>query len=535
MAYDATPKYTAQKSCMTCPAMIDPSRQASAAGGLVGSPMCGRFMKVLTRPTQPIEVAHVVLKDTANKCAEYGKEIKLVPLTENAAVFLNVGIDTSAKEQTALDSIQTPNCNNCANFVPASDVRQAFGWLQPMCKATGSLMIDAKLHNNAKQCGKFVTQAGPRGRDKLEKFLLLPQFSSKYGVVDLAKKYIDAISGHVDRAKYVTDRNVGVRAKAAGIRAWRAVEDPQGYGETVYLPIFDPDAKVEVDGKMEPLFTKAELEKIPQTHDSEHPELYADHGGLIYRIVVLLMKLDETPALWGQGGTGKTEIGRHIAWLCGLPFNRISINAASEIDDIAGKYLFVNNETVIHWGRLARAWQRPCVTLLDEPNTGPNDIWQLCRSLTDNSRTMVVDHLDATRIIRHIYCMFMMALNPAWDVRNGGTHDVADADLSRLSHIFFDLPPRDLEMAIIRKRVELDGWVIPEDRLKMVMEVAKQLRLSSQTGALQTTWGVRHNIRAARNLRFFNGPLAYRTAIADALEPAQLELVLNTVRSQFGD
>lgn len=529
------PATPAGKSCLKCPSLIEPRSQAAILGGMTGSPMCGRFMKVLTLPTQPLEVANNVLRDVAAKCSSFGEDAKVNPLPENTPVFFPIGVDLAAKEPGPSDASATPNCASCANFVPANKVQAEWGWTQSACRANGALMIDSHLEANAKTCGKYVRQVGPRGNIKLNTFGLLPMFSPTYGVVDIAKRYLDAVSAHVDRAEYPTDRPVGPKAKAAGIRAWRVVEDPLGYGAPVFLPIFDQNAKVEIDGQMEPLFSKKELATIPQTGDNEHPELYADHGSLLYRIAVLLMKLDETPALWGQGGTGKTEMFRHIAWLCGLPFNRISINAASEIDDIAGKYIFVDNETKVHYGRLSIAWQRPNVTLLDEPNTGPNDIWQLVRSLTDNSRMMVLDHLDATRVSRHDYCLFGMAMNPSWDIRNSGTHDVSDADLSRLAHILFNLPPRDLEMAIIRKRCELDGWNISDDQLKMVMEVSKDLREASLSGALQFTWGVRHNIRAARNIQFFNGPLAYRMAIGDALEPAQLETLMRFVTSQFGD
>jgi MoxR-like ATPase len=525
-------------SCLKCPSVVEPKDQARLIGGVVGSPMCGRFMKILTRPAQPADVALHVMKDVASKCDAFGVPATTAPIAADSSAMFEVGIDTDAKHPSGTAGFDntTPTCRGCANFVPTNKVQEELGWSQPACRAKGALMIESHLVPNAKNCGTFVAQVGVRTYSNFrDTFKLLPIFSDKYGVVDVAQRYMDAVSLHADRSKYDSDKEVGPKAKANGIRAWRQIDDPLGYGEPVYLPIFDPDAKVNVNGEMRPLFTEHELEIIPQTGDSEHPELYADHGGLLYSLAVLLMRLDETPAMWGQGGTGKTEMARYIAWLCGLPFHRISINGSSEIDDLAGKYIFVQNETRIHFGRLATAWQRPGIIALDEPNTGPNDIWQMCRSLTDSSRMFVLDHLDGTRVSRHDYCMFMMLMNPSWDIRNAGTHDVSDADLSRLAHIMFDYPPRDLEKAIIRKRIELDGWTIPEDKLDSIMNVAADLRAASANGALQVTWGVRHNIKAARNIRYFPGTRAYRMAIGDALEPAQLETLIRFVTAQFGD
>lgn len=530
------PPSPAGKSCVTCPSFLQPRDQAAMIGGVVGGPLCGRFMKLLTRPTQPHDVAQKVLRDTASKCSEYGKEVTLTPIPETRPVFFQVGIDVGAKIQSERDAeAENPSCRLCANYVAPNDVIAVVGWSQPFCRGMGSVMVDTHLEANAKTCGKFVVQVGPRIRSNLHTLNLMPIFSTTYGIIDLAKQYVDAVNAAVERDEYPTDKPVGPKALARGIRAWRAIKDPLGYGADVFLPIYDSNAKIKINGQIDPLFTERELQLIPNTGDDEHPELYADHAGLIYRLAVLLMKLDDTPALWGQGGTGKTEIARHLAWMMGLPFHRISINGASEIDDIAGKYIFVGNETKIHWGRLSASWQRPGMILLDEPNTGPNDIWQLIRSLTDNSRMLVVDHLDATRIRRHSDAFFVMAMNPAWDVRNAGTHDVGDADISRLAHIMFDLPPRDLEIEIIRKRVELDGWEIPNDSLNKVMDVAKEVREASANNTLNFTWGIRHNIRVARNLQFFPGPLAYRMAIGDSLEPSQLEVLLRSVRSQFGD
>jgi hypothetical protein len=116
----------------------------------------------------------------------------------------------------------------------------------------------------------------------------------------------------VDPSLYETDRPVTQEQKDKGIRAWRKVVDPATENFT-FLPIYRPD-----------YFSDVERAKIPRTGDDEHPEDYIDHGFYVYKVSVLWMELDETPGLWGQAGTGKTEFFRHMAWLMQMPFVRIS-------------------------------------------------------------------------------------------------------------------------------------------------------------------------------------------------------------------
>jgi MoxR-like ATPase len=107
--------------------------------------------------------------------------------------------------------------------------------------------------------------------------------------------------------------------------------------------------------------------QIPHTGDDEHPEDYRDHGLYVYKTAVLWTELDETPALWGQAGTGKTEFFRHMAWLMQLPFIRFSINGSTEVDELEGQDAYTEGVgTHFEYGRFAKAWQSPCVIVVDE-------------------------------------------------------------------------------------------------------------------------------------------------------------------------
>jgi MoxR-like ATPase len=243
-------------------------------------------------------------------------------------------------------------------------------------------------------------------------------------------------------------------------------------------------------------------------------------------------ELDETPALWGEAGTGKTELYRHLAYLMHLPFERISITGSTELDDLAGKMHYSPEKgTYFSYGRLPRAWTKPCVICIDEPNVGQPDVWQFLRPLTDNSKQLVLDQNNGEAIKRHQDCYMGMAMNPAWDPKNVGTAQIGDADARRLWHIFLELPPEVLEREIIANRVALDGWEIDKERLDTIMAIAGELRGLIKDGTLPITWGLAQQIKVARASRWFDMVVSYRRAIGDYLEPDALEVLLDVVRA----
>jgi MoxR-like ATPase len=351
---------------------------------------------------------------------------------------------------------------------------------------------------------------------------LLPEYDSAFNLsVDPVRAYFKEKDNLVEPVDYPTDKDVTDEEQAAGIRAWREVPDPDGSGRVGYLPIYRTD-----------YFSPEEQNKIPKTGSDEHPELYVDHFGGTYLAAVAWTELDETPALWGEPGTGKTELYRYLAWLMNLPFERMSITASTEIDELIGMMKFHPEKgTFFKYGRLPLAWMKPGVLCIDEPNVGPLEVWQKLRPLTDNSKQMVLDENENELIDRHVDCFLGFAMNPAWDPRNIGANQIASADADRLFHVFIDLPPASLEREIIANRVRLDGWEISNDQLDMMMNIAQDVRDLSKDGTLTISWALRPQIKVARALRWFDTVTAYRRAIGDFLEPRQLEALLDMVKT----
>jgi hypothetical protein len=179
------------------------------------------------------------------------------------------------------------------------------------------------------------------------------------------------------------------------------------------------------------------------------------------------------------------------------------------------------------------AWAKPCVVCLDEPNTGPVEVWQRLRPLTDNSKQLIMDEAGAEHVDRNDDCYPGLAMNPAWDPKNIGALPISDADVNRLFHVYIELPDEATEKQIIASRVRLDGWELSADQLRLIMKVAVDLRAYSADDKLPITWGLRPQIKVARALAWFEPMTAYRRAIGDYLEPQAMDIIRDVVNTHL--
>ena len=505
------------KSCLDCPSMLDPSKATRFFSKSVGVPVCAKFGKPLGRIQSKENERAAIAKTFAKNCSEFGKE---APLTVNWStaefqVMLPDPHSTLPNQGVSPESVRT--CLNCSNFIDTEAVIGDLGWSSGLCAAKGKLVLGSRYIIEARNCD-YRSMGTPRTNTSGMTFI--PEYMENFtGTGDPIAAYLHSKTHFVDPVDYPTDKEITEVDAEHGIRAWRRIVDPLSEN-IVHLPIYDVN-----------FFSEEERKKIPRTGDDEHPEDYIDHFFGTYKCAALWTELDETPALWGQAGTGKTELFRHMAWLMCLPFERLSFTASTELDDIAGKWLLENGATVFEFGRLPRAWGKPCVIVLDEPNTAANEVWQFIRPLTDNSKQLVLDMAKGQALQRDQDCYLGMAMNPAWDMNNVGANLIGDADANRLMHMAIELPEPKLEREIILTRCKHDGWEIPKDKLDAVMGIAEDIRDNIRLGSLTISWAIRPQIKVARALRWFDFLTAYRMAAADYLEPQQAEQVLDIVKT----
>jgi len=532
----------ASVTCLSCPAFQDEAATTTALGRSIGSPTCRvKGIPLLVPADANTEKGKIKLEVIANTCDYYGNaSIR----AHSAPVFLGdpgAGLQIGQNQ----DGGQTdpnpfpdpanviPSCRSCKSFVSAITTADRTGWTGAgTCTARGMLVPIDKASQISNKCKSALK--GPAvdpvnntvTRASLDGFVFSPIYGMKsatLGQDQVVQELIEPTQPKVDPREYVSDYPVGPAESAEGIRAWRKITNPGNKDQFVLLAIYNND-----------YFSPEEQAKIPQAGDDEAPDLYNDYSENLYKVAVAWNELNETPALWGEPGTGKTEFFRYVAWLMQLPFERMSITATTEVDDLIGNKEFTPEQgTYFRYGRLPLAWQKPCVIVLDEPNVGPPEVWQALRPLTDNSKQLVIEQAaeGGVRLERHADCYLGMAMNPAWDARNAGTESIADADSSRLMHLAVELPDAKTEMQIILDRVAKDGWKIGQATLDQLMTVAADIRRLSDQGTIGITWGIRHQIKVARALKWFSPAEAYRLAAGDFLEPSQRHAILDIVRT----
>lgn len=507
------------KTCLSCPSLLQPADAVAFFRKSIGVPVCARYGIPIGRIKSSATERDAIARHYGGKCPSHGMPKPGAPDWADAQfrVFL-------PDPRTVGGNKNTPNlvnsCAACQNFVREDVVARDLGWTAAACAAKGKLLLSNRYTLEARNCEErsFGTV-----RTTSDGLTYLPEYEDNFiGSADPVRERKKAVENWVDPADYETDVAVTAEDQTRGIRAWRKISDP-ATGNSVMLPIYDRD-----------FFKKEDQELIPKTGDDEHPEDYVDHNFYVYKVAVLWLELDETPAFWGKAGTGKTEFFRHMAYLMQLPFHRFSITGSTELDDLAGKMHYTEGVgTHFEKGRLVKAWESPCVMVVDEPNAGPPDVWQFLRPMTDNSKQLVLDQSAGERSIRSLDTYLGMAMNPAWDVLNVGTQPIGDADANRLMHLFIELPPATLEKEIIKTRCMHDGFDIPDNLLDMMMNIAEDLRKLTEEGTLPISWAIRPQIKVARALRWFDVLTAYRMASADYLEPEQQAMLLDVVRTHL--
>lgn len=512
------------RSCADCPSFLAAGDEATEY--LKSSPgfsTCARFGHVFDSMGMTAPHRRKILREKALKCPEYGEPRPQHIDAQRMQFSVSLpNIDAVTHMASNLDQTTVDSCLKCQWLTPMSHVQRQYGWRAGICNAKGKLISNGRAVYEQRGCPN-KREGGYPGATfiPIRDVQLNPELRPDYAPTsDPLKAFQNAQANFIDPFDFPTDMKVEPEDAKAGIRAWRAIEDFKT-GNIVMLPVYQPES---FDPRLQDL--------IPRTGDDEHPEKYLDYSNLLYKIAVTWRALDETPTLWGIPGTGKTEAYRWLAWLMCAPFHRISITASSELDDLLGKMMYdPERGTYFQEGRLVRAWQQPGVMCIDEPNTGPVEVWQMLRPLTDNSKQLVLDQADGRRIARNPDSYVGFAMNPAWDARNIGALPLADADTSRLMHVKIELPPEPVEREIIRNRCLGDGFNISDAQLRMILGISRDVRSLSDEGAFEGSWGIRNSVKTARLLAWLDIEDAVAMAVTDSLEPAQVQGILDIART----
>lgn len=520
-----------KRSCVGCPSFLpDGPKTEEFFGSRTGMDHCAKFGHILGHDSMHPRQADGLRKARAGACKEYGMPKPTRPHWEkvNPSVTLPTR-EAMTVEMSAdgnFDSIDS--CRSCVFFNQSETARRDWK-ASGICSSRNELVFRGQIDEKAQRCGSAIQMSrfasdGFRSRQLDMQMNLIPDLvDAFYKVMTPLERWKHEQKNFVDPSEYLSDRPVFQEDIERGIRAWRELVDPDT-GYSLFIPIYDAKK-----------FPEHLRRLVPQTGDDEHPENFIDYEGLVFILCLLWWEMDETPALWGPAGVGKTEILRHLAWLMQLPFHRISITASTEVEELVGQFTLQGGETKFVHGRLPRAWSEPGVICLDEPNVGPVEVWQAIRPLTDNSKQFVIDKNGGEVISRHADSVLGIAMNPAWDTKNVGADLIADADSSRLSHISVAYPPPEIEREIMREwadDADLE-FAIADSMLDTLIAISTDLRGQSQGGALSVSWGIRHNIKVAKLSRVLPLQRAFQVALSNYLDPREREIVRSVVATHL--
>lgn len=508
------------ESCAKCPSFIPMDEVPVSFGKLTGAPMCGRYGYVLGRPGLSPQGHDRLHEAFAINCDSFGQTRPSKPIdfrtrvvNPDPSVILTVG-------EPDFVPAELTTCRTCSNLVRSDVVAAEIGYTVDLCRAKGELITRPQFA--CKGCP--MAMAGPQSTstDGLEIRL---EYREGYSMP--TERAVQKVIGHsnstTEPTTYDSDAPVSDEDKACGIRAWRAITDPHGSGNTVYMPIFNPEH-----------FTDEQRMLIPQTGDDEHPELYIDYAGLLYTFVVEEVVLGETLALQGPPGVGKTEFARFCAWLSQYPFRRFTFSSETDPDEMIGFMQFDKEKgTFFQWGRIPLAYKEDGIVVFDELNLAPNSIRETLRPIFDNSKQLILEAAGGLAVNKGTFGHMLVAQNDSWDIRNVGTVEMADADYNRLSVVEVPMPPDPVERHIITERCKLDGYDIPAETLDVIMAVSEDIREMARQSTIPFTWGVRSTIKVARKTRWYNLVDAFKRSALDFYDPATTENVVTAITDRM--
>lgn len=502
--------------------------------------MCERHGHILSRPNPGMtpDKDLIVMQTFAEKCPDFNRPAS--PLKPAIPTSNIAWPDTGVMQNgSSPESTRPSSCADCKFCAPSSLVLDELSWGLPMCTARGRLLFPNFMTQIASDCQYGVE--GLSSIDSLDDVILLPVYEEAFSLIEKAQSGA-VTTGWVagkqdpDPREYPTDKPLSAEDERDGLRAWRKVSDPLGYGEDMFWPVFDPEFIKQGD----PL----EFDKIPFAGSSTNPELYIDWQDITYKMVMLLTKMGVTPISEGGAGTGKTEQATHLAYLGNMPLRSIQLTGEMTLDDFAGSLRFMNSETLFREGAFAYAIQRLGITVLEEWNMAAEELRTLVRPIFDGRKVMSLEgtaqiHPVTGQLViqapikQHDYNGVIVCMNDAHDYINTGVSELSDPDRTRHAHVRFEQPPEYIEREILVRHYMKDGHDAPSQvLLDAITQIGREIRQHISEGSLEgMTWGMRSQIMAMNATKWVPISEAYMLAGGNYFEQSKRDSIRTTVSS----
>jgi len=526
-------------SCGDCPNMIPEDEAEKHSGHDFGVPICGTLGPLLGQPGESEQDRLDTFNHFASGCSRYGVKGADANNPQRRVFSGSEAITASLMGPLTPDRPEVARCSGCANYIPAHNVRDKFGWNAGACAMYGCVLGGNQAMTMPKACPGHANKDWVK--DNNIDILIRNGADDPFEGLELLSGYSGNPVGVVVKTTSRVASGGKPRPKATSLDPRKGPFHREATDDELAVGILGFNIFTMDSGKMDleyPVFAESqfdadEIAKIPTSLDGSGIHLYQDFDDALFQLYGAMMN-GSTPIFVGDAGTGKTEAFRFMAYLMGLPFTRISISKATEADDLTGSWVLKDGNMEWIYGDLCLI-DRPGVVIVDEPNMGMNDVWEIMRPLMDNARYIKLTKKDGEMRVRHHYNFFGMAMNPAWDPKYIGAQEQSIADGSRTVTISAGYPPVTVEKRILRDRCKMGnptlgvaGFAIEKDDLTTIMKISEDIRAAcdrSLGGELEFAWGVRSNLAIAQLSNTFDLKHCYRLVATNALDPDQAAII----------
>ena len=180
--------------------------------------------------------------------------------------------------------------------------------------------------------------------------------------------------------------------------------------------------------------------------------------------------------IFGNAGTGKSDLVRNYCALTGYPLFEVNANTDTQMSDLWGEHTLVDGS--IKWipGPLHRAMEEGGIFCIHEISLMRPNIIGALNIVLDSTNRIVAPNIDRTVIDVHPNFRFIVTdnTNGTGDERGVflGRRPLSLDFLDRFMFIELDYLPEELEAEIIRR----NNPIIPEEIIRQMVKFANETR-----------------------------------------------------------
>jgi nitric oxide reductase NorQ protein len=180
--------------------------------------------------------------------------------------------------------------------------------------------------------------------------------------------------------------------------------------------------------------------------------------------------------LTGPTGCGKTRFVRHMAWRLSLPLVTVACHDDLSANDLTGRFLVLDGETVWRDGPLALAARQGAICYLDEVVEARQDTIVAIHPLADDRRLLPIDK-NAELVEAHPDFQLVVSYNPSYQ---NVVKDLKPSTRQRFVTIEFDFPAPDREAEIVARESGVEAATA-----RSLVKLAERVRVLRERGLVE--------------------------------------------------